>query len=800
MDFKKSTSIIIFIIAIGCNFQVKSQNISLEKKPLKEISLEPEKIPEFLWDQIKKDPFTKEYFGWKLAFIQHPMYLLIDEDRGKPIVGERIPPWGANTASDYVDRVKRNLESLKKFRKLRLNYQWSAMELKSMTDRFPNVLESMRKHFDKGSLDFVDGTYSQAHLQVIGSESNWRQFEYGLIIYKNLFNKKVDVYARQETGWHLQLPQLLNKFDYKYAYLPTWPCIIEFTNGNFELLSTEGDYQPIAGNEFIESVGIDGSKIPTYLKQSAWNERRWDDYQQDLYSGAKIWTVVPDMSEVDENTFNRYNSLFDFVLLGDAINERYQKAPPLAEAKVYTYWSYMEGVWAEELMRKNRSAEKWALFAEKVSTMGNLSGQVIRNKQGIKEIWKTILKSEHHDISWIEVTDLRRKSINNLDNSISDCKSMISEVANSLVEKDTNSMAVFNGLPYERNCLIELQGSRSLGTNEFQQFKHKSLGFVSSPAGGFRSFEIKNSFSGSKQSKLPLDIKTDHYTVTLSKEGLVKQISTENSRKLLNTEDYLGGEISARISGEWVNNRSAEVNYYTGPVCSIIERSGLIGEIPVRELFYFFKKEPFIKVEIEFNFDANEVGNMWIDKTKLNIYYPTKSSTTDSTEIYHDIPFGYVKAKQDRPLFATNWLYTNGLVYVNKGTTKHWINNNVMANVVAWGGNHFSNRMHWKAWTSCPQYDLRLYGKQKIEYYLIPCDRFDAAKIIHTVDRIIAPVYLSKGKGENSFYQVKNKDLKITAVYSKENNVWLRGYKIPSNDKARFRDFEIFNIKLEDIN
>jgi hypothetical protein len=229
MHSRKITLFITFLcIAVICSIQAQSQDAGWKKKPLteKEIPVEPEEMPEFLWEQVTKDPYTKVHFGWKLAFVQHPMYLLIDEDRGEPPVGERIPPWGADNASDYAGRVRRNLRSLEQFDELKLNYQWSAIELKSITDKFPDVLEGMQKQYRKGSLDFMDGTYSQAHLQVLGSESNWRQFEYGLEIYRDLFDKKVDVYARQETGLHLQLPQLLRKFDYKFAYLPSFPHVL----------------------------------------------------------------------------------------------------------------------------------------------------------------------------------------------------------------------------------------------------------------------------------------------------------------------------------------------------------------------------------------------------------------------------------------------------------------------------------------------------------------------------------------------------------------------------------------------
>ncbi len=69
---------------------------SAGRKPLTkaEIPVPPKEMPDYILKQLKKDPFVKEHFGWKLAFCQHPMYLLIDEDRGEPTVGERVPPWG----------------------------------------------------------------------------------------------------------------------------------------------------------------------------------------------------------------------------------------------------------------------------------------------------------------------------------------------------------------------------------------------------------------------------------------------------------------------------------------------------------------------------------------------------------------------------------------------------------------------------------------------------------------------------------------------------------------------------------
>jgi len=777
-------------VAVLCLAAIAPLQAYEEEKPLTqaEISIAPSEMPDYILEQLKKDPFVKEHFGWKLAFCQHPMYLLIDEDRGEPTVGERIPPWGASNKEGYVARVKRNLKSLEELSELKLNYQWSALELQSMARSFPDVHAWMKKLYEKGSLDFLDGTYSQAHLQVLGPESNWRQFEYGQEVYKEFFDKKVDVYARQETGLHLQLPQLLKQFRYRFAALPDFHAVLEFVDGSFKVIKKHDSYKPVAGDEFVDAVGLDGSTIPTYLLAGVDLE---DDLQRDLYSGSKICYSFPDLEEVDRETYEEYHSLFDWVLLRDELVKRFEAAPPRAKAKVSTYWSYIEGVWAEELLRKMKSAEETAVIAEQMYCMARIAGLSVDKSNEIKEIWKTILKSQHHDISWIEVTDLRRKSINRLDDSIKACMKIMTEVGRKLIDKDDNSMTVFNGLPRKRRCLVGLEGKKGLGKGKFQEFKGKSIGFVDVPAGGYKSFTVVQTSAPSKKTALPEKLKTNHYSIEFSKDGLIKQITARNGKQFLSCGDYLGGEIRARIAKEWVDNRKAKCTYYSGKVADILERSTSLAEIPVLERYYFFKDEPVIRVEIQFDFNGDEVGYFWIDKTKINIYYPTKGS-----DVYHDIPFGYIAAEQNKPLFATNWLYCGGLVYVNQGTVKHWVEDGVMANVVAWGGSHFSNRLHWD-WLESPQYDIRLYGKQKIEYFLIPYGEFNGSTIVQKVADLISPVFMCEGKGEKSFYQIKEKDLAVTSVYERDSQVWMRGYKLPSKKKSKYRDWEIFNTPIE---
>ena len=182
---------------------------------------------------------------------------------------------------------------------------------------------------------------------------------------------------------------------------------------------------------------------------------------------------------------------------------------------------------------------------------------------------------------------------------------------------------------------------------------------------------------------------------------------------------------------------------------------------------------------------------MWFDETKLNVYYPTSGNS-----VHHDIPFGYKTAKQNRPLFPTNWIECGGLVYVHRGNVKHRVENGVIANVLAWGDNQFTNRIHWD-WIEYTEYDIRLYGKQKIEYFIIPLNEFDGTKITHLVQDIVSPVHIQEGSGRGSFYSVYDPGLSLTTVYKKDDQVYMRGYKLPGGEKKDLRDWEIFNRPID---
>ena len=370
---------------------------------------------------------------------------------------------------------------------------------------------------------------------------------------------------------------------------------------------------------------------------------------------------------------------------------------------------------------------------------------------------------------------------------------LIDELTQALTTPNENSVSVFNGNPHQRNALIELEKNKSLTGYSFQSYKDVSIGFVDLPPGGFKSADLSNRSILSQSMSLPETIKTEFYTVQFADNGLIRQLTPQNNENLLKEDVKLGGEIRARINRKWFDNRRADVNYLQGPVCDIVERKSRIKDIPLAETYYFFKNQPFIKVELDFDFNGNEVGYMWFDETKLNVYYPTNGET-----VHHDIPFGYKEARQNRPLMPTSWIECGGLVYVHRGNVKHWVENDVIANVLAWGDNQFTNRLHWD-WIEYTEYDIRLYGKQKIEYYIIPLGGFDGNKITHMVADIISPVHIQNGQGSKSFYSIDDNSLATTAIYIKNGQVYVRGYKMPGDETGKFKNWEIFDVPVAEL-
>ena len=61
-------------------------------------------------------------------------------------------------------------------------------------------------------------------------------------------------------------------------------------------------------------------------------------------------------------------------------------------------------------------------------------------------------------------------------------------------------------------------------------------------------------------------------------------------------------------------------------------------------------------------------------------------------------------------------------------------------------------------------------------------------------------MFITSGSGQKSFYQIKDPSLAVTSLFERKWGGTGCGYQMPSATKGRFRDWEIFNSPLKELN
>jgi hypothetical protein len=452
-----------------------------------------------------------------------------------------------------------------------------------------------------------------------------------------------------------------------------------------------------------------------------------------------------------------------------------------------TYWSYIEGVWAEELLRTSRQAEQAALAAEALMCFEKIHNGRPVDQGFIESLWHPLLAYQHHDVYWTSVTDMRKKGIEKNRGIVRDAAQAIHEIAHRICKPSGDTVSAINWLP-EARC-VEIKSEYSLGGSPAQEYKGQIFGFYDLPSFGFKSFKKTDSPAASSENQRPESIGIRDYTCHIDANGLIRSINGQGIGAKKDSGVFFG-EIRCLIGDQWYDNKKAEIHYFDGPVASIISRESSLKDIPILEDYYFYKDKGYIKAEVSFDFKGDEVGIFAVDDTKINILIPTSGEG-----ICYDIPFGYTPAKEGRAVYAVNWLRSGGIVYVNGGNVKHYVQDGVIKNPVAWGGNHFSNRMHYD-WYGHTQYDLRLYGKHTLTYYIIPAGNTGPGCIAKQVQQVTTPVYLVPGSLDISRYASERDDWFVTSIYSADDEIYFRGVKLPDAERKDLPDFTIVNEKI----
>ncbi|MBE0699830.1 MAG: hypothetical protein IH586_23135, partial [Anaerolineaceae bacterium] len=624
------------------------------------------------------------------ALAQHPMYLLIKEDSG---CAERTPPWGAPDIETYVERLRQNISTLKKYPQLKIGYEWSALELEMLYQDAPQVFSEMLDLVKAGQCTFYNGTYSQPHLQTLSSESNFRQFEWGARIYKDLCDHQVLVYAHQESSLNEQTPQLLKAFRIRYGVMPHFSSTLKMIGGEILFHSRYGTMF-MQGEEFAEWKGLDGTIMDLYLEEpNHMRIRDWINFQEilGLCHVPPVMVEIPDLIDVDDEWMDQ-RAQAEFALLDYVLEERRETFPPRFQTRFYTNWGYIEGIRAEELSRSNFKAEISALRAEALNALAYSLLQ--RPVDSTDAAWKQILTTQHHDVYCFCAPELRGKSIAWLREAQAETDELTKHVAEEIISKialpsNSQLLVVFNSTPHPQSNIItaDVQGADPvvkdlMGVELPTEVMHRGDGntqvrFVARlPGLGYSTYQVESGGEIPSQEIItaPFSFENNFYSAVIRPDGVFTSIRLQPTgdellagdstpSNLLSARDSTGlgptheGTFDIAFSGwkKWEpSGRGPELNWQPSGAPSVIHSlvgttfvlDGKMGNAIKASLkVNFYYALPRIDLDWTFDFDMASIGHFFDDETKLRVQWPLAFSG----KISHDIPFGVVDTRDERP-------------------------------------------------------------------------------------------------------------------------------------------------------
>ncbi len=703
---------------------------------------------------------------WKLALVQHPMYLLIKEDSE---CAERTPPWGAPDIGQYIDRLRQNITTLYRYPQIRIGYEWSALELEQLKEDAPEVFNAMLDRVYSGQSTFYNGTYSQPHLQTLSSEANYRQFEWGNRVYRQLSpHHPVRVYAHQETSVNEQTPQLLKCFGIPYVTLPHFSSTLVMLDGGELLFQWQMGTMFMHGEEFASWRGLDGTQVDLYLDEPVHDRiQDWLAFQEiiGLTHVPPLVISIPDLTNVDE-AWIQERSGAEFVLLEHALEERHKVFPPRFHVRFYTNWSYIEGIRAEELSRWNWKAETSALRAEALNTLAFTL--VNRLPDSTDTLWKQILTTQHHDVYCFCAPVLREKSILSLQHAEAEASKLSTRAAIAIatqVDTSTGSgqhLVVFNTVPHAVCGLVEAELDfphpaivdldRNILPSEatiLPSGKTRVCFLANLPGLGYTT--VRALPAGESQIEETLQdgftFDNEFYRASIQPDGsLTSLILLPSGEELLAGDDFPGNSLAARDSTglgpkhegtfdvtnwvkwepsgrgpflSWKPAGPAQLRHST--LGTTFTSSGEIGAAIKATLgVHFYHALPRIDLDWTFTFDQASIGHFFDDDTKLRLQWPLSFQG----DIYHDISFGVVETRDERPFLPASWVDISdgkkGFSYFHRGTIKHWVTGKMLVNLFAWGEDTdaIGNRMARVRWPKC--FDQRLRGTHTIHSAIYP--------------------------------------------------------------------------------
>lgn len=687
---------------------------------------------------------------WELALCQHPMLLLIKEDS---LCAEREASWGGDF-EHHLDRLEKNLASLERYPELRVCFDFAAVELELVAEHRPDLIAKMRDMARARRITLTNGTWSQPHLQCLGHESVYRQFEIGLATTKRLLGATVRTCASQEPMITQQLPQLLSAFGYETTTLTHFMWTLTFRTAH-PLLGYRGRLYFFDDEPFTTWRALDGSGIPLYLADVGGplhggisDDGVFWEFQKDKLRGPALRINYPDMIAPDDDWIKAQTRNGTFVLLDHALLLRLREHPPKSEAALTPSFStYAEGTGGSRLSILNRAAEVALRQARAAEVLGRITRR--RRSGTFNEEIRTLLTCQHHDGYWPGGSELRAKAVAQLEALIERLRRRARHSLGQLHAKaETGAcpqhVVVFNSLPRKRTDIARLARDGERGPPLIvvdDKGRTRPAQIVPSPAGGWEVW-LPASFKGLGCISLNAQAATEepkpqavthawkfsntYYTATVQPDLTLTRLRASGGGECLVGARAPANEIRGMTSeGAWVSTAASvplDARRVRGPVADVAWARFELPAASLTLMGAFFHDLPWAEFTARFDFRKASYGDYWKDESKLNVRWPLRFDGT----VRHEVPFGHVEAlAPGRPMLASGWLDVSspgcGLAYFQQGTWKHWLNERVLTNLLAWGTatNRWNSRVYGNM-VYGKTFDLTLDGTHMYHWAVMP--------------------------------------------------------------------------------
>ena len=674
-------------------------------------------------------------------------------------------------------------------------------------------------------IEYVNPSYAQSYLFNTSAESTIRQFSMGLDKLREHFpGLKFSSYSCEEPCFTAALPAILQSFGVKYA---------SSKNPN----TCWGGYTAGFGNQdFVSWQAADGSQVlcvPRYAsekleKNSTWQTNAWahsEEYVQDAWqSGVQHpvgmclqdagWTGGPWLKPSERPVpvqFTLWHEYFD--RFKDSCRAETWKMSQ-EDIKVSLVWGAQV---LQKLAQRVRVSENRLPQAEKISTMGGLWGNMSWPARQLKEGWRGLLLAQHHDC-WIVPYNGAKgetwadKVVDWTSTTNRYCQAIINRTADALNDGSAGNatgIVVFNTTAYDRreSVTVTLPGNDE-PTSFIAEVPAMGYRMYTWPEIGQQSSEGPN-IGVMKGNKLILQ--SDNYRLVIdpAKGGTIESLQV----KELGNKEFVDRHATSRFNslcgylteaGRFVDSSESPATLTlleNTPLKACVKICGEIAGQPYNQLLTLEKEGDRIECELHIDWKENvQIGKptagkytaenpvkaFYDDRYKLHVRFP---SIADGGTLYKDAPLDVCKSALDNTFFDSwteikhtiilHWVdqadahERYGLALLSDHTTSyqqgdgHPLGLTVQySGVGLWGRNY------------------TIEGPTTVRYALIPhAGNWQQADIPSqsigwNEPLLVATAHLSKSAPSSaSFLQLDKKGYEIMALYTQDEDVYLRLYK-----------------------